>query len=231
MTAKVFSARELQKSAFARVLIVGPGKVGKTTCTATTAPGPVMIINCDGRDACVGAAAQMTEEQLDSTVIVNARTVTQWDEARALAIKLSKEGKIRSVLVDTVSLLSDTVVTELKITLDGFKLWDEAKNIIYGGVDELAESLQAHLFVICHIDALSGDDAPAGILPMIAGSSKRWIPAAMSDIVFLEAGADGSRKFLLGPQKFWTFQGRNMKRTVAIDADVRLMLKEFGIKE
>lgn len=190
-----------------------------------------MIINCDGRDAVIGAAAQMNEEQLDSTLIANARTITQWDEARREALKLSKEGKVRSVLVDTASLLSDTVVSELKVTLDGFKLWDEAKNIIYGGIDELAENLQAHLFVNCHIDALSGDDAPAGILPMIAGSSKRWIPAAMSDIVYLDAGTDGSRKFLLGPQKFWPFQGRNMKRTMAIGADVRIMLKEFGIKE
>lgn len=231
MAAKAISARELQKAAFARVLVVGPGKVGKTTCVATTAPGPVMIINCDGRDACVGAAAQMSEEQLDSTLILNARTVTQWDDARREAIAKSKRGEIRSVLVDTVSLLSDSVVSELKITLDGFKLWDAAKEIIYGGVDELAESLQAHLFVISHIDALSGDDAPAGILPMIAGSSKRWIPAAMSDIVFLEATPDGGRKFLCGPQKFWSFQGRNMKRTIAIDADVKVLLKEFGIKE
>jgi len=225
-----FSATDLQASAFARVLLVAPAKVGKTTSIAATAPGPVLILNCDGRDAPLGAVNQMTEEQARQTIIFDVYSLQDWARARAGAIKLANEGIVRHVLVDTASRLSEMAVSELKVTRDGYKLWDAVKEEVYGGVDELSEKLEAHLYVIAHIDAMSGDDAAAGILPMIAGSSKRWIPTAVNDWVYLDAKTDGTRQFLLGPQKFWPFSGRNVKKSLAVDATVPALFEALGIK-
>lgn len=226
-----YSASDARETGYARILLVGPPKVGKTTCIATTAPAPVLILNCDPRDAVLGAANQLPEGAPEFHVF-NVNSVASWRKGRKAAIELAKAGQIKTVLVDTASLLSETIVSESRITLDGYALWNEVKEQVYGGIDELAERLDCHLFVNCHIDVSAPDENAAGLLPMIAGSAKRWVPAALSDWIYLDVDPTRNpmRMFLLGPQKFWSFSGRNVKKSSAVPATVPALFDALGIR-
>jgi hypothetical protein len=149
-----------------------------------------------------------------------------WDAASKKAVALAKAGQIKTIVVDTATLLADEIVAELKILqFQGFDLWGELGDSLKTGFRRLFDA-EAHLIVIAHMDPR--DDEVAGIMPLIPSSIKVWLPSKVADWVLFDA-SEGKRQFLLGPQKSWSHSGRNIKRSVSIDADVGVMLEELGI--
>ena len=209
---------------FARVLVLGPPKVGKTTCIVGTAPRP-LVINCDGRSATKGARLQGAEFH-----VVDAVNRATWVKAVKTACTAVREGLVRTVVVDTITLLADNIVDDASVTLSGFDMWNDVKAKLVGGLKQLMQ-LDAHVFVIGHMTA--GHDTEPGIMPMIGGQAKTLIPALIDDWVlldFLEGRKPHERQFLLGPQGKWTSGGRNIKRSCQVEATVPALLAELGIE-
>lgn len=223
----VYDSSSARADAFARVLVLGPAKAGKTTAIATTAPRP-LVINCDGDGAAAGAAARV-EEGADGFLVTDAVNRRRWAAAIAAAEKLVREERISTVVVDTVTLLSMHLVDECSATLTGFDIWNEVRHQLVGGCRRLMQ-LPAHVFIIAHMMPSFEDDA--GILPMIAGKSSREIPALVNDCVLLDlkpGRQPHERMFLVGAQEKWSFSGRNVRRSCAVEATVPALLAELGI--
>jgi hypothetical protein len=218
----VMTGDQAVDEAFARILLLGPMKVGKTTACLATSPGPVLVINCDGNGATKYPATQGAKfYQLD----VQSRK--QWLAACKKAHDLAAAGKVRTIIVDTVTLLSDEIVDELKILqFQGYDLWNELEDNLKTGLRKLFESA-AHVIVVAHMDPR--EDEIAGIMPLISGKTKVWLPSKVADWVLFTCGEDGKRQFLLGAQGKWSHAGRNVKRAAAIEADVGLMFDHLGI--
>lgn len=223
MALEVYDETTIAENAFARILLLGPAKAGKTTCITTTAPLP-FVINCDGASATKGAAALGGKFKA-----VNVESKADWQAACAMAVKLADQGEIKTVVVDTISLLSDTILEDLKLQFTGWDLWRELEASLMRGIKQLMQA-PAHLFINAH---MSPDfDASAGTLPSIGGKAKIKIPALLDDWVLLDV--EGGRKphervFLLGPQKTWNHSGRNIKRTTQCEATVPALFAELGI--
>lgn len=225
---ELYDAGTALDTAFARVMVLGPAKAGKTTCVVKGAPS-ALIINCDGANATKGAAGQGAKfHALDVT------SKATWHSACRGAAQLAEQGKVRTIVVDTASLLADMLLDELSVTLTGWDVWTELASNVIKGIKVLREA-PAHLFVNAHMTPDA--DAAAGILPAIGGKLKVRLPALLDDWVLLDvepgrkiAGRDAERAWLLGPQKSWTHSGRNIRRTTIVPATFDDLLAALQIK-
>jgi hypothetical protein len=217
----VYNESEAKDSAFARILMLGPPKVGKTTSILTSAPDP-LIINCDGDSATKYAA-----KQGGKFLALDANTRKEWVAARNTAKKLVDAGHVRTVVLDSLTLLADNLVDELGVTLEGHDLWREVLAQVVGGVKRLF-ALQAHVIVVAHMIHGSEEE---GIVPLLAGQAKIKIPAIAHDCVLFDfvAGRKPERQYLVGPQALWSYSGRNVRRSCATDATIPALFAELGI--
>lgn len=219
----VLNQDEVVENSFARVLVMGPAKAGKTTSLLATAPAPLHI-NCDGMSAAKGASALGGK-----FLSVDAFDTAGLKRALEIAEKLVAAGNVKTVVLDTVTLLADNLLDQLSVTRSGFELWGDLAELLVATVKRLCK-LQAHIFVVAHMMPDNKNDA-AGIMPAIGGSSKVRIPALLDDWILLdvEPGRKPERVWLLGPQKSWSHSGRNIRRTTQVEATVPALLAELGI--
>lgn len=219
-----YNQDDAKETNFARVLVVGPGKQGKTTALVTTAPGPVFVINCDGDSALKFPRGEMGAQF--HAVDVKGRASLK--KALKLAEDAVKAKAVKSVILDSASLLADSLMIELQGTLDGFALWDEFGAQLGGAIRRMCD-LEAHAFVTAHL--IPGHEKE-GILPMLPGQMKHKIITIMHDAVRFEYNAERNptRQFLIGPNKDWSYAGRNVKRTISVPATVPALLGELGVK-
>lgn len=220
----LYDQQSAAEDAYARVMVLGHAKSGKTTCLSLTAPKP-MIINCDGLGATKGAASEGAQ-----FLGADVTSVATWGQAIIKARKAVDAGLVQTIILDTATLLADTLLDELVQKFEGYDLWRELEKLLVGGVKQL-NKLDAHVFVTAHVDPGTQDNA-AGQMPSIGGKSKFKLPAIMHDWILLDV--DPSRKpervWLLGPQKQWNHSGRNIRRSVRVEATVPALFEELGIK-
>lgn len=213
----------IAEQAFARVLVLGPAKAGKTTAIAKTAPKP-LILNCDGSMATKGASNQGAKfKALD----INSKR--DLDEAIKKAAELVEAGEVQTILWDTVSLCSDMLTEDAKTKFTGWDIWSELQSNLIGAYKNLA-AIPAHLFLICHMTP--DYDGAAGVMPEIGGKSKTKLPALIDDWIFLDIEVGRKpheRMFLLGPQKCWNHSGRNIKKVSMCEATVPALFEQLGI--
>jgi hypothetical protein len=211
--------------AYARILLLGQAKTGKTTSIAMTAPKPV-VINCDGKGATKGA--KLEGAKFLTFDVEDSRT---WEQAIIKTRAGVSKGLIQTVIVDTASLLADILFDEFSQKLEGFDLWREIEKRLVGGI-KLLNKLDAHVFVLSHIDPGTKQENSAGQMPAIGGKSKFKIPAIMHDWILLELdpNATPQRRFVIGPQKNWNHSGRNIRRSTIIEATVPALFDELGIR-
>lgn len=223
MTLKLYNQDEVQKSTYARTLLLGPAKTGKSSCVAATSPRP-FIINADPPDALHFPAAVM-KAKFDAVNVTNRR---EWEEACSMAVDRATEGLNETIVVDTLSLLCESLLEDCKTTLRGFDVWTARDESVMKGIRTILDA-PAHLIIISHLDARS--DGPAGVMPVIGGKQLAVrLPALLSDWVLfdMEPGRNPERCFVLGAQKNWNHSGRNLKGSKLIEADVGLLLDEMG---
>jgi len=229
LPAGVVRSSDIAKDSFARVLLLGPAKIGKTTTLLTTAPKP-LVLNCDGEGATQYAAAEGADFlEIKVTNRNGVGCKQSWTAARRAAKELSEAGEVRTIVLDTITLLGDNLVEDLGTTLEGFDLWNEVYDQIIGGIKRLCE-LPAHLFVVGHMDPR--EDLISGIMPLVPGKAKAMLGPMLGDWILFdfEAGRKPERAFLLGPQKSWTHSGRNVRKTCIVPPNATELLRELGFE-
>lgn len=225
-------SEDLASEGYARVLLLGPMKAGKTTALLDTAPSKPLLINCDADGATQYAASVKKSKffQFDCFNVNGVGAQKRWTDARRAARDLVTSGDTNIVIVDTISLLADHLVEDISLTAaDQFDLWRKVYAEIVGGYKKLA-SLPAHLIVVGHMDPR--EDEIAGIMPLLPGKSQAILPALVADWVLFtyESQRKPDRAFVLGQQDKWTHSGRNIKRSCVIPADMRELFKELGVE-
>lgn len=207
---------------------MGPSKGGKSSSILLTCPQPVIVINGDGKDALV--SAKNLGAEFTALRVTDNRT---WSKAVNYACDLVEAGEAATVVVDTITLVMDTLYEELREEMAlNWDFWQELYDRVMDSYRALLD-IDAHLFVVAHHIPSSGtDDDVVGIMPAIPGKAKSRIPAMVNDWIWLDVNTkkDPIRGFLLGPQKNWSGSGRNIKGSKRIPADVGVLFEELGIK-
>lgn len=215
-----YNEEELQSSAFARVLLTGDRKVGKTVSVLTTAPGPICVLNADGP----GAPMAAKRHGAKGLLILDVISCELWIKGCREAAKLAAEGKVKTIVVDTVTLLINNVIaTEMGRKFNGFDIWRETLQCFMLGFNILRQA-QAHVFVLGHFDLQDGQLT-------LDGKLKKDVPALIHDIVHLDFNPkrEPSRGFHIGPSASGLSGGRNCDENKLIPADVGELFKELGI--
>ncbi len=227
----VQDSADVENSDFARVLLLGPMKTGKTTALLESATSKPLLINCDAKGAAQFAKAGGAKFfQFDCFNVNGVGAQNKWKEARRAAKDLVESGQTSIIIVDTISLLADHLVEDISLTAsDGFEVYRTLYSEIVGGYKKLA-SLEAHIFLVGHMDPR--EDAVAGIMPLLPGKSQAIVPALVADWVLFnyDPQRKPERAFVLGPQDKWTHSGRNIKRSCTIPAEMGALFKELGIE-
>lgn len=214
-----YDEAELEGDAFARILLTGEAKAGKTTALLTTAPGPICVLNCDGFGAPM-AAKRFGPKPLK---ILDVPTSDVWRRGVDAALKLAAEGQIKTIVVDTITMLINNVLTlEYNKKAQGFEIW---RLVLDDGLRYLTKLLnaQAHVFVVSHFMLEDGQLA-------VNGNLKVQIPAMVHDRVHLEyrPNKEPARVFHVGPHATGLSGGRNSNENKVIPADATLLLRELG---
>jgi hypothetical protein len=220
MSDMFYTETELQESAYARILLTGDRKVGKTTAVLTTAPGPIAVLNCDGP----GAPMSATRRGAKGLLIADVNTVSDWITACKTVTKMAAEEKCRTIVVDTVTLLVNNILSvEMGRKYSGFDIWRETLQVFLAGFNML-RTANAHLFVLGHYDLQDGQLT-------LDGKLKKDVPALLHDIVHLDFNPrrTPTRGFNIGPSASGLSGGRSCDESKLIDADVGELFKELGI--
>lgn len=225
---------DIQDTAYARILVLGPPKRGKTTAILQDAPDPY-VINCDANDPTDSSAIKYALKCGAQPVgVSNVTDRASWGKALRIARAgvANGEGPIRTVLIDSLTLLADNLIDEIGQHLKGYDKWGELATQLVGGV-KAAFSLKAHVILVAHmVPSISDDDGNGeGIVPLIGGQAKIKIPAIAHDCVLFDYvhGRNPERMFLIGPQGDWNYAGRNVKRSCAVPANCEALFAELGI--
>lgn len=220
----VTTGKDAVTNAYARVLVMSPPKAGKTTSLVITAPKP-LVLNCDGESAIKGPANLGAD-----FLTINCLNRKELQQGMAAAKALVKAGQVETVILDTITLLGARTERELVANgLEKFDLFRELKKVLVNNVEALCR-LPAHVFVVAHFAAQG--EFSQGVLPAIPGAAKTEIPAMLDDFIKLDFDPKRTpqRQFWLGPQGDWSASGRNIRKTEAIEADVRVLLGKLGLK-
>lgn len=220
MTLDVYSSDELGECAHARVLVTGDPKAGKTTAILTTAPQPILVLNCDK------PGAPMAARRFGGKFsVVDVETSGIWREAVRYAITEAKAERVRTIVVDTITMLiNNCLALEMKRKFQGYDIWREVHAAAMQSLNDLLGA-PAHIFMLAHYAVSDGQIT-------VQGGMKTDIPAVVHDRVHLEFNpkSEPARFFHVGPSASGLSGGRNSDESKRIPADVKELLKELGIQ-
>ena len=217
-----YDESELQDSAFARVLVTGLPKSGKTVAVLSTAPTPIVVINCDKP----GAPMAAKRHGATGLKICDVTNAASWRGAYQQAIKMAEAGECSSIVVDTITMLVNNIIApEMARSNEGFAIWKETLNRTLAGLNALMES-PAHIFLIAHYGMEDGQIS-------LDGQLKQTVPALVHDRIHLDFNPKGKppRTFLVGPTASGLAGGRHSDESKALPADIKAVLAEFGYTE
>lgn len=216
---------------WARILLLGAAKTGKTTSVLLTAPQPIFVINCDDSERNQTALLNAARMGAKYTA-ANVRTIAQWHAVQQYAVDLAEAEEAQTIVLDTITLLGQNILMDLKQqdwNGDTRAMWGEFLDEMQMGMHQLLR-VDAHLIVIAH--PMPGEDTPEGLLPAMPGKAAAYIPARFADWIWFEFDPkeDPERGFLVGPQKHWRHGARHAKRSARVEADVCALFEELGIE-
>jgi hypothetical protein len=221
-----YSAADVRaREIFARMLIVGPPKSGKTHAAVLTSPGLSYVINSDGVGALDPVVLHGGEFEADDV-----RTYAQW--LASISHLKANPTRYKTVIVDNWSSLSVHLLEEAMAASpnDTRAAYGMLKRKLVRSVNELF-AMKMHVVAIGH--AQPGDKAETGggfgHMMGIEGSSKFFIPGQFQDWIWLEVGMNEageiSREFLLAPQGNWLKGVRSIRDIARMPANVSQFLE------
>lgn len=219
-----YDGSELAQSAYARVLLTGDRKVGKSVQIIGTAPRPVAVLNGDGP-----GAPQAVKRYFDfadgELKILDVTSVDLWKKGCVAAKKMAEDGQIKTIVVDTITLLVNSILArEFGRKFTGFEIWRNTCDTFMAGLEHL-KLAPAHVFLISHFGIEDGQIT-------LDGKLKKDVPALVNDIVHLDfkPGREYPRMFNIGPSASGLSGGRSSDENKQIPADVSELLKEFQLE-
>ena len=217
---KIYDENELAQDAYARLMLTGDPKVGKTVCALTTAPGPVFVLNCDG----AGAPMAARRHGAEGLRIADVRSASDWKEGVDIALGMARKGQIRTIVVDTITFLINNVLTlEFGHKYSGFDIWREVMDKSLTGLDKLLGA-KAHVIFVAHYQMDDGQIA-------LNGNMKLTVPAMVHDRVHLKfdpKSKDQPRQLVIGPSADGLSGGRHSSENKNIEPNITKLLQELG---
>lgn len=225
------------------VLLLGPPKGGKSSCAVGTAPGPVYVINSDGRDGLVPVQRLYPHAKFASN---NVYTMADMENALTTARSLVKEGKVKTVVWDTMSNFAEGLELECDkkcVTSsgqsDGRRYWPMYTKFLVQTVARLRK-IDAHIIVCSHfVDTRSSEEdlgAPKvgpSIVPLLAGKARLLIGKEFSDVLFLDRDVRSIKKDRVLRTSIggvWGPGGRNTDGDLQLAPDIKEFMKVAGFK-
>lgn len=215
-----YDETQLAEGAYARVLLTGDPKTGKTTSVLCTAPGPIAVLNCDGPGAPMAAKRHGAKD----LKILDVDCADRWLKGVDASIKLAKAGEVRTVVVDTITHLVNVVLElEMSRRYQGFDIWKNVYNKTIDGLAALKDELDAHLVVCSHFSVKDG------VIPL-DGKMKSVLPGFTHDIIHLDYSDknDPPRQYIMGPSASGLAGSRRIDKGMMIPADFSQALEILG---
>lgn len=215
---------EVQAQATWRGLVTGQSGCGKTTQVLTTCPKPAAVLNCDGH----GQADPAIRHGAKQLLIRDIASKDDWLRETDVAIRLAELGRVRSIVVDTVTMLVNQIlVLQLaqKLGDDNFGVYRGTQHAGLRGLRALLDQTHAHVFIIAHNKRATGDLD-------VEGALKSAIPAMVNERVHmvLDNKKSPSRIFQVGNSGDGFSKSRGLDGYFEIPADIGELLELMGIK-
>lgn len=214
-----------------KVLLMGVPKGGKSCAAVLTSPSPVFVVNADpgglAPPASLGAKFD-AEDCFDWSTLQ--KTVNQLKKDT-----LGSKPRYRTVVVDTLTLLSQHLESEIKRQgMTGWDIYRELKDRMLGALSTII-GLPVHIILTAHALETSGDTGSMGVLPAMSGQAKVFVPALCQDWLWLEVTpakdkGEVKREFLLEAQGNWKHGCRSIQHGGRMDADFTAFIKKVGLK-
>lgn len=202
------------------MLLCAPPKSGKSTCAVMTSPGPVFVLNTDGKGGLDPVALRGGD--------FVAEDIKDFGAFQRTMIWLTQRPKeFQTVVFDNITTFSMMIEDEVKkeVKDNNFAYHRELKGRLLHTIRSLV-ALPQHLIVIGQIDSADKNvGASFGHILAVDGKAKTLIPAIMQDWVWIEPVFDPvtqelKHEFLLAPQGNWTKGARSVKDILRMEANV-----------
>lgn len=220
----------LESASFLRALVYGVPFAGKTHTCVSTCESPAYVICPDGASNLIPAKNAGAVFEWDVVEGQDAGSVMQ-SMQRCIASARSgvRDGKYKTIIVDTVSSYSERLEYYLGDKEDHGKSWYKYKMEIANFTEQL-KTIPAHLIVLSHYvkkeaPAKSGQEKSSGqgITPLLAGDARATYAKRFDAVVMLEKDASGKRVFTTGDAGAFGLGLRNIPGYVTIDANIKLL--------
>lgn len=223
------------------VLLLGAPLIGKTCSAVGTSPGPVYIINSDPRGSLMATKRRHPNVKF---AMNNVCTQKDMESALVAARKLVAEGKIKTIVWDTMSNFAEGLELECakrtendKGEPDGRRYWPVYTKYLLQTVSRLRK-IDAHIIVCSHfIDTSSEEEGTdkkkigEGIVPLLGKKARLTIGKEFSDIIFMDRNISGKRVFKTGVSGKWGPASRTTDGDLTIDADFGVFMETAGFKK
>ena len=226
---------------FLNVLLMAGYKAGKSCAAVGTTPGPVYVINCD-QPGSLEPVKKIYPNAIFAQNLVHSRA--KMEDALVLARSLAKEGKIKTVVLDTLSGFAGHLEEECaaqtmndKGEPDGRRYWPVYTKYLISMVGRLSK-IPCHLVVCSHWIDTGGSDEMAGgvsktgpgIVPLLGRAARARIGGEFTDVLFLDKvknvpGVPEGRAFLTGIEGVWGPGCRSIAKDMIMPADFREFMK------
>lgn len=235
-----WSDGKIEKPRYLGVLLLGPPLVGKTTSAVGTAPGPVYVINSDGRDSLTAVKRRHPNVKFASN---NVYTRKDMEGAIVVARDLVKKDEIKTIVWDTLSSFAEGLEYECaKLTEnekgepDGRRYWPVYTKYLLQTVSRLRK-IDAHIIVCSHFIDTSSDQEEGdkkktgdGIVPLLGRKARLTIGKEFADIIFMDRDLSKNRVFRTGVAGKWGPGGRNTDGDLTMPPDFAEFMKVAGFK-
>lgn len=216
---------EVQAQSTWRGLVTGKSGCGKTTSVLLTCPKPAAVLNCDGP----GQADPAIRNGAKQLYIRNIVSKDDWLREVDVAIRLAEMGRVRSIVVDTATMLINQILLLDYARREGlgdtFKLyrWMQVNGI--DGLRAIMSQDKAHVFVIAHNKRAEGELE-------VEGALKATLPAMFSERLHLvyDKKRDPQRIFQVGNSSDAFSKSRAINSYHEVPADIGEVLELLGMK-
>lgn len=201
------AASEMAPHDYLRLIVMGYPKCGKTYTTLETCEKPAYVINCDDESSLRPALRVTSDFVYDEVFGTSDALLGSMDAAISHARQGAREGKYKTIILDTLS----SYARNLKAVLDkkydsgkgtdGRKMWPAYESNLFSVVQKL-KNIPAHVIILTHYAKVGGEEGAevkdgaqiTGIVPAISGKAQQSVAGLFQDIVFFEKRVLGGKE-------------------------------------